>query len=121
MILGKSQKDAFKRAEAYSDAGADAILIHSKEKNPSQIFSFAKKFKKSKYFKPLVAVPSTYSKTYEKELINNGFRIVIYANQMIRASYPAMVNVAKSILVNKRSFDSEKKISSINEVINLIK
>ncbi len=121
LILGKSQKDALKRAEAYSDAGADAILIHSKEKNPSQIFSFAKKFEKSKYFKPLVAVPSTYSKTYEKELINNGFKIVIYANQMIRASYPAMVNVAKSILVNKRSFNSEKKISSINEVINLIK
>ena len=65
----KKIKDALKRAEAYSKAGADAILVHSKEKNPSQIFSFTKKFKKSKFFKPLVAVPSSYSKTYEKDLI----------------------------------------------------
>lgn len=120
-ILGNGLGDALKRAEAYSKSGADAILIHSKENNPSQIFSFAKKFRKSKYFKPLVAVPSSYSKTYEKDLIKNGFRIIIYANHMMRASYPAMVEVAKSILRNKRSYDSEKKISSIKEVINLIK
>ena len=68
-ILGKNLKDAIKRAEAYSKAGADAILIHSKENNPYQIFEFAKKFIKSKYFKPMVAVPSSYSKTYEKDLI----------------------------------------------------
>ena len=67
-ILGNGLKDATKK-EAYSKSGADAILIHSKENNPSQIFSFAKKFKKSKYFKPMVAVPSSYSKTYEKDLI----------------------------------------------------
>ena len=120
-ILGKKIKDALKRAEAYSKAGADAILVHSKEKNPSQIFSFAKKFKKSKFFKPLVAVPSSYSKTYEKDLIKNGFSVVIYANQMLRASYPVMVNVAKSILKNKRSHNVENKISSIKEIINLIK
>ena len=120
-ILGKNLKDAINRAEAYSKAGADAILIHSKENNPSQIFSFSKKFIKSKYYKPLVAVPSSYSKTYEKELLKNGFKIVIYANHMMRASYPAMLNVAKSILINKRSFNMEKKISPIKEVINLIK
>ena len=120
-ILGKDLNDAIKRAEAYSKAGADAILIHSKENNPKQIFSFAKKFRKSKYFKPMVAVPSSYSKTYEKDLINNGFRIIIYANQMLRASYPAMLNVAKSILSKERAYDAEKKISSIKEIINLIK
>ena len=120
-ILGNGLKDALKRAEAYSKSGADAILIHSKENNPSQIFSFAKKFKKSKYFKPMVAVPSSYSKTYEKDLIKNGFRIIIYANHMMRASYPAMVEVAKSILTKKRSYEAEKKISSIKEIINLIK
>ena len=120
-ILGKSLNDAIKRAEAYSKAGADAILIHSKKNNPSQVFSFAKKFKKSKNFKPMVAVPSTYSKTYEKDFIKNGFKIIIYANHMIRASYPAMVDVAKSILLNKRSFNAEKNISSINKIINLIK
>ena len=120
-ILGKGLDDALKRAESYSKAGADAILIHSKEKNPNQIFSFSKKFQKSKFFKPLVAVPSSYSKTYEKDLIKNGFKIIIYANHMMRASYPAMVNVAKSILVNKRSYEAEKNISTVKEIINLIK
>ncbi len=120
-ILGKSLKDAITRAEAYSKAGADAILIHSKQNNPKEIFAFAKKFLKSKYYKPMVAVPSTYSKTYEKELIRNGFQIIIYANHMMRAAYPAMVSVAKSILNNSRAYNAEKKISSIKEVINLIR
>ena len=119
-ILGKNIDDAIKRAESYSRAGADAILIHSKEKNANQIFSFSKKFIKSKFFKPLVAVPSTYSKTYELELIQNGFKIVIYANHFLRAIHPAMINVAKSILLNQRSFETEKKISSINKIISLI-
>lgn len=119
-ILNKNMNDAIKRAEAYSRAGADCILIHSKEKNADQIFAFAKKFKKNKFFKPLVAVPSTYSKTYEKDLIKNGFKIVIYANHFLRAIHPAMVDVAKSILINQRSFETEKKISSVNEIINLI-
>ena len=120
-ILGKSLSDALKRAEAYSKAGADAILIHSKEKNPSQIFSFAKKFTKSKFFKPMVAVPSSYSKTYERDFIKNGFKIVIYANHLMRAAYPAMLNAAKSILSNNRSFNIENKISPIKDIINLIK
>ena len=119
-ILGKSLKDALNRAEIYSRAGADGILIHSKEKTPNQIFSFAKKFKKSKYFIPLVAVPSTYSKVYEKELIKNNFKIVIYANHMLRAAYPAMIDTAKKILKNSRSFETEKKIISIKKIINLI-
>ena len=119
-ILGKDLKDAMRRAEAYSQAGADAILIHSKEKYPNQIFSFSKNFSKSKFFKPLIAVPSTYSRTYEHELINNGFKVVIYANHFLRAIHPAILNVAKMILKNQRSFEAEKKISSINEVINLI-
>ncbi|MBD1163540.1 phosphoenolpyruvate mutase [Pelagibacterales bacterium SAG-MED11] len=120
-ILGKNLNDALKRAEAYSKAGADAILIHSKEKNPNQIFEFAKKFIKSKYFKPMVAVPSSYSKTYEKDLIKNGFKIIIYANHLMRASYPAMVDAAKTILMNKRSYELEKKIIPIKEIINLVK
>ncbi len=120
-ILGKGLKDGLKRAEAYSKAGADLILIHSKEKTPKEIFSFSKIFKKSKFFKPLVSVPSTYSKTTESMLIRNGFQIVIYANHLLRASYPAMEDAAKSILKNKRSFELENKISSVNEVINLIK
>jgi len=120
-IVGKGLNDALKRAEIYSKAGADAILIHSKEKTTSEIFSFAKKFKKSKNFIPLVSVPSTYSKVYEKDLIKNGFKIVIYANQLLRAAYPAMEFVAKKILQNSRAFEIEKKIIPISEIINLIK
>ena len=120
-ILGKGLHDALKRAIAYSKAGADLILIHSKAKNHKEIFAFSKIFRKDKFFKPLVSVPSTYSRTTEAMLIKNGFKVVIYANQMLRAAYPAMQNVAKSILKNKRSFELESKISSVKEVINLIK
>ena len=120
-ILGKSLNDALNRAINYVKAGADGILIHSKEKNPNQIFQFAQKFSKTKYFCPLVAVPSTYSKVREKELINKGFKIVIYANQMLRAAYPSMVDIGKAILKNGRSFEVEKKITPIKEIISLIK
>ena len=120
-IVGKSLGDAIKRANIYSKAGADAILIHSKEKTPNQIFAFARAFKKSKNFIPLVSVPSTYSRVYEKDLIKNGFKLVIYANQLIRAAYPAMQNIAKSILKNKRAFEADKKIIPIKEIISLIK
>ena len=104
------------RAKTYSKAGADCILIHSKEKTPNEIFSFAKIFNKTQFAVPLVAVPSTYSKTYEKELIKNGFKMVIYANQLLRAAYPAMEKVAKTILKNERSFDIEDKIIPINKI-----
>ena len=120
-IVGKGLNNALKRAEIYSKAGADAILIHSKEKTPKEIFSFAKKFRKSKNFIPLVSVPSTYSKVYEKDLIKNGFKLVIYANQLLRAAYPAMKFAARKILENERSFEIEKKIIPIKEIINLIK
>ena len=120
-IVGKGLNDALKRAEIYSKAGADAILIHSKQKTPSEIFSFAKEWKKNQNFKPLVSVPSTYSKVYEKDLIKNGFKLVIYANQLLRAAYPAMKKTAKTILKNSRAFEADKKIIPIKEIINLIK
>ena len=76
------------------------ILIHSKVDTPKEIFAFAKKFKKSKNYKPLVAEPSTYSKVNEKQLIDHGFKLVIYANHLLRAAYPAMEKVALNILKN---------------------
>ena len=120
-IVGNGLNDALKRAEIYSKAGADAILIHSKENTPKEIFSFAKKFRKSKNFVPLVSVPSTYSKVYEKDLIKNGFKMVIYANQLLRAAYPRMKKTAETILKNSRAFEADKKIIPIKEIINLIK
>ena len=120
-ILGKSLKDALNRAEAYSKAGADAILIHSKEKTPKQIFSFSKKFIKSKYYKPMIAVPSKYSKTNEISLIKNNFKVVIYANHLMRASHFAMYKTASQILKNGRSFESEKNITNLESILRLIK
>ena len=110
LILGKSQKDSIKRARSYIKAGADAILIHSKSKNSDEIFKFSRIYRKLNMKKPLVSVPSTYSKTLEKELIKNGFQMVIYANHLIRASYKAMSDAAKEILKNKRTYNIEKKI-----------
>ena len=120
LILGKSVDDALKRAIAYSKAGADCIMIHSKDNNPKSIFEFSKKFRKTKYSIPLIAVPSTYSKTKEKELIKNGFKVVIYANQMLRASYRAMLSTAKKILIYTRAHEAEKDIASVKEVLHLI-
>ncbi len=119
-LVGKGLNDAIRRAKIYSKAGADAILIHSKEKTPKKILSFAKKFKKSKFFIPLVSVPSKYYKIGEKELIKNGFKLVIYANQLLRAAYPAMELVAKRILKNTDPFEVEKKIIPLKRIINLI-
>lgn len=120
LILGKSVEDALRRANAYSKSGADAILIHSKDKSPEEIFKFTKKWQKSKNFKPIVVVPSTYSKTTERELIKNGVNIVIYANHLLRASYPAMLSTAKKILLNQRSSPVENEITPIKKILNLI-
>jgi len=120
LILGKSIDDALRRANAYSECGADAILIHSKDETPKEIFKFTKKWLKSKNFKPIVVVPSTYSKTTEKELIKNGVSIVIYANHLLRATYPAMVTTAKKILLNQRASPVENEITPIKKILNLI-
>ncbi len=119
-ILGKKINDAMTRAHAYIKAGADGIMIHSKSKNPNEIFSFARKFRKIYKNVPLIGVPSTYNQVTEKELEKNGFNIVIYANQMLRASYPAMMNVAMKILKNGRAKEVEKDLFSIKNILNLI-
>ena len=119
-IFNRGLNDAIKRAEHYSKSGADLILTHSKSNSPKEIFKFAKKFKKSNFYKPLVAVPSTYSKVSEGQLIKNGFKIVIYANHLLRAAYPAMEKAALSILKNTKSSKIEKSIISIKKILNII-
>lgn len=120
-ILGKKLDEAIKRAEAYIDAGCNGLMIHSKDRTAKQVFSFGNKIRKLGYNIPLVAVPSTYSKTHEVELIKNGFNVVIYANHMLRASYRSMFNAAYSILDKRKASYIDKKITSINEIINLTK
>ena len=121
LILKQGQEDALKRAKAYIDAGADGIMIHSKEKEPNEILSFCEEYKKLKDKVPLVVVPSTYSQITEEELINAGIKVVIYANQLLRSAYPNMLKTANSILKYHRAKEaSENFCISIKEILNLI-
>jgi phosphoenolpyruvate phosphomutase / 2-hydroxyethylphosphonate cytidylyltransferase len=121
LILKQGMKDALNRAKAYVNAGADGIMIHSKEKDGIEIENFCSKFRKFRQDIPLVVVPSTYSHMTEDQLKNLGVNVVIYANHLVRSAYPSMVNTAKSILKNHRAKEaSEKYCMSIKEIINLI-
>ena len=120
LILGKGINDAIKRAKAYIKAGADGIMIHSRNKTPKEIFEFCKLYKKLKIKKPLIAVPSSYSIVKEEQLIKHGVNMVIYANHLLRSIYPNMIATAKSILKHKRAKESEKNLLSIKEILNLI-
>lgn len=120
LILNKGQEDAIKRAQAYIDAGADGIMIHSKNESPDEIFEFCSNYKNIVNRKPLIVVPSTFNTVTESELEKYGVNIVIYANQLLRSAYPAMVETAKSILINQRSAECDGKMISINEILELI-
>jgi phosphoenolpyruvate mutase len=120
LILGKGVADAFTRAQAYLKAGADGIMIHSREKSPAEVFEFCRLYNGLENRKPLVAVPSSYNKVTEEELADNGVNIVIYASQLIRSAYPAMVRTAKSILEHHRSAEADAEMMSIKEILELI-
>ncbi len=120
LILGKSVDDAIERAVAYCKAGADGVMIHSKEKTGNDIKKFCKAFRKLNKITPIVVVPSTYNHIKEKEFQNWGVNVVIYANHMLRSSYPAMNKVAIEILKNGRSSDVNEDCMSIKEILELI-
>jgi len=120
LILNRGMKDAIKRAKAYISAGADGIMIHSKNRNPSEIFEFCKIYNKFKNRKPLVVVPSSYSQVKEERLVKSGANIIIYANHLMRSVYPNMVKTAESILKYKRSLEAEKNLISIKKILELI-
>jgi len=120
LILKAGMDDAIKRAEAFIKAGADAIMIHSKQKDPDEILEFCRRFAGFENRVPLVVVPSSYSQVTEKELADAGVRIVIYANQLLRSAYPAMVKTAESILEHGRAKEADEYCLSISEIINLI-
>ena len=120
LILKKGMKDAVKRAKAFINAGADAIMIHSIKKNPKEVFQFCKIYNKLKNRKPLIAVPTTYNQVKESEFVKYGVNMIIYANQLLRSTYPNMRETAESILKHKRSKESEKNLMSINQILNLI-
>lgn len=119
-ILGDTLEDALERADAYVEAGADGVMIHSKDKSGDDIKSFCLSFRKKNVETPIVVVPSSYNHIKEEELIEWGANIVIYANHLLRASFPAMQNVAKTILKNKRTSELDNTCMSIKEILELI-
>ena len=121
LILKNGIEDALNRAKAYIGAGADGIMIHSKEKSPKEILDFCDEYSRFEEKVPLVAVPSTYSTITEDELIDAGVKVVIYANHLLRSAYPSMIKTAKSILMNRRCHEaSEENCMPIKEIIRLI-
>lgn len=120
LILGKGVNDALKRAKAFIEAGADGIMIHSREKTADEVFEFCEKYNELPNRKPLIAVPSSYNTVTEEELESRGVNIVIYANQLLRSAYPAMVETAKSILKHSRSLESDKNMLPIKDILELI-
>jgi len=120
LILEAGMDDAVKRAKAYIEAGADGIMIHSRQKEPNEILEFCKILREYNENVPIVVVPTSYNQITAKELSEAGINIVIYANHMLRAAYPGMMEVAKSILDNDRSKEAEEKLLSIKEILDLI-
>lgn len=120
LVLGKTVEDAIERAFAYIVAGADGIMIHSKEKSGDDIKSFCTQFRSKNKNTPIIVVPSTFNHITENEFTSMGVNVVIYANHMLRASYPAMLDVAKSILANGRSYEANDKCMPIKEILELI-
>ena len=120
LILKQGMDDAIKRAKAYINAGADGIMIHSRESEPDEIFEFCDKFKEFAPDVPLVVVPTSFNQVYEDEFAKKGVNIVIYANHLIRSSYPAMVETANMILENERCKEADDKCLSIKEILTLI-
>ena len=120
LIIGAGMNDALARTKEYINAGSDAIMIHSKEKQPDEIFEFCEKFHKLSKTVPLMVVPTSFNSVTEEEWEKRGVNIVCYANHMLRSAYPAMLEVAKSILENGRSLESSKKCISLKDILSLI-
>lgn len=120
LILDKGIEDALDRAKAYVDAGADAIMIHSRRKEPWEIFDFCDQFRKNDRNTPIVVVPTSFNSVTEEELQKHGVNIVIYANQLTRAAFPAMKDVAENILKNHRAKEINDKMMPIREIISLV-
>lgn len=119
-IIGKSQRDALGRARAYLEAGASAIMIHSKDKTGADVKEFAEAYARLENQRPLMVVPTAYSSVFEDDLSNWGAHIVVYANHLLRAAYPAMERAAKTILKNHRAQEAEKFCVPIEDFTKLI-
>lgn len=120
LIAGMGVDDAIERAKIYIAAGADGIMIHSKEKDGSEIREFMRRFREYSADVPVILVPTTYNHLYEEELAEIGANVIIHANHLLRSAYPAMLHTAEKILSARRSKEVDDEIMSIKEVLRLI-
>ena len=120
LILERGMEDALERAFAFTAAGADGIMIHSRKKDPSEIFEFCDRFREKDPNTPIVVVPTSFNQVTEEELAAHGVNIVIYANQLMRAAFPAMKQTAEAILRAHRALEVDSSLMSFNDIIRLI-
>ena len=120
LILEQGMEDALARAKAFVEAGADGIMIHSRKKDPAEILEFCDKFRTFDKTTPIVVVPSSFNTITEEELAAHGVNIVIYANQLTRAAFPAMQKTAEDILKYHRAKEVDDRLMSIKDIITLI-
>lgn len=120
LILERGMEDALERAFAFTEAGADAIMIHSRKKDPSEIFEFVEKYRAKNQTTPIVVVPTSFNTVTEEEFKARGVNIVIYANQLTRTGFPAMQNAAKLILKNHRAKECDDICMPFKDIIRLI-
>jgi phosphoenolpyruvate phosphomutase len=124
LIAGMGMEDALERARIYLLAGVDGIMIHSKSKSPDEVLKFAESYRQLldelKLDKPLICVPTTYNTITEDELSAAGFRVIIYANHLLRSAYKSMLEVSKTLLLNQRSFEADPLCSPVREIFKAV-
>lgn len=120
LILEKGMEDALARAAAFTAAGADGIMIHSRKKDPAEILKFCDRFRETDPKTPIVVVPSSFNVITEEELAEHGVNIVIYANQLTRSAFPAMRQTAEDILKYHRAKEVDERLLPIKDIITLI-
>ncbi len=120
LILERGMEDALTRAFAFRDAGADGIMIHSRKKDPAEIYEFCDRFREKDTTTPIVVVPTSFNGATEEELASHGINIVIYANQLIRAAFPAMQETARGILRAHRALEVDEQLLPFKDIIRLI-
>ena len=120
LILEKGMDDALARAVAFADAGADAVMIHSRRKDPDEIFEFLARFREKDAVTPVVLVPTSFNSVTEEEFKRRGANVIIYANQLTRSGFPAMQKAAMTILENHRALEADALCMPIKQIITLI-
>lgn len=120
LILERGMEDALTRASAFVEAGADGIMIHSRKKDPDEIFEFVRCFREKDATTPIVVVPTSFNEVTEAEFKERGVNVVIYANQLTRSGFPAMQHTAETILMNHRAKEADDMCMSIKEILTLI-